>query len=254
MDFGTVIGIGTGLVMIVLAIVTKSGLEIFVSGPSFLIVAGGTLAALSVAYPLNETLSVFHILKRAFRRIRQDYEGEIQKLVALNKAYRTKGPLSLQDEISRTHDDFKRKGLQLIVDQTQVEVMVKILKTDIINMKELHAVGEEIFLEMGKYAPAFGMVGTLIGLIQMLANLGQPETIGPRMAIALVTTFYGAILANLIFIPIAVKLRRRSDQETIYRELLLEGFVSICQGDTPPIMQDKLQSYLLRLSGVREAS
>jgi chemotaxis protein MotA len=122
--------------------------------------------------------------------------------------------------------------------------LVKILTGQITTMQNRHKVGREIFTEMGKYAPAFGMVGTLIGLVQMLATLNDPSTIGPKMAVALLTTFYGAILANLFFVPMANKLKRRSETETLEMQLIIEGLLAIQEGENPNILVDRLKVFL----------
>ena len=244
MDIATIIGIFAGIGLVVFSILLNSGLQLFVNAPGFMIVVGGTLAAVLIAYPLNELLKVFGTLRKVFLDKSTDPRKLIKELVELSIKSRREGLLAIDKELGKIHNDFLRKGLQLVVDGVPNASIDNILQIEIVNMKHRHKVGWEIFIEMGKYAPAFGMVGTLIGLIQMLAELADPSSIGPKMAVALLTTFYGAIIANMFCIPIAVKLQRRSHQESLVMNLIIEAIRSIQESENPKLMEDKLNKFL----------
>lgn len=244
MDIATIIGIISGIGLIVVSITMNSGLELFVNTPSIMIVVGGTVASILIAYPLHEVLMVLSLLRRIFFHKRSDARGLIKQLVETSMQARTGGVLSIENQLTAIKNEYLRKGLQLVVDGMSEGGILNMLKIEEVSTRKRHQTGWEIFAEMGKYAPAFGMVGTLIGLIQMLANLEDPSTIGPRMAVAMITTFYGSIMANLIFIPMSVKLKRRSQEETILMSLIMEGIRSIRSGENPKLMEDKLNKFL----------
>ena len=168
----------------------------------------------------------------------------INFLVAIAGKARREGFIALEEDAKKTDNDFLRLGLQFAIAGTSPEVSQRILESEVENLEDRHTRGEGLFRAAGKFAPAFGMLGTLIGLIQMLRTLDDPSTIGPGMSIALVTTFYGVLLANLIFIPIAGKLRALSDEEMLERRLIIEGILAIQAGDTPMVVEDKLRSFL----------
>jgi chemotaxis protein MotA len=141
-------------------------------------------------------------------------------------------------------DPFLKKGILMVADGTEEHLVRSVMETEINFMKQRHRQGQGIFKSMGAMSPAFGMIGTLVGLVNMLQNLDDPSSIGPAMAIALLTTFYGAVLANVVFLPIATKLGERSAEDTLYREIIVEGVISILNGDNPRIVSDKLEAYL----------
>lgn len=244
MDIATIVGIISGIGLIFVSITMNSGLELFVNVPSIMIVVGGTVASTLIAYPLNEVLMVLSLLRRIFFHKRSDARALIKQLVETSLQARTGGVLSIENQLGTIKNEYLRKGLQLLVDGMSEGGILNMLKIEAVNTRKRHQTGWEIFAEMGKYAPAFGMVGTLIGLIQMLANLDDPSTIGPRMAVAMITTFYGSIMANLFFIPMSVKLKRRSQEETILMSLIMEGLKSIRSGENPKLMEDKLNKFL----------
>jgi chemotaxis protein MotA len=244
MDLATIIGVVSGVGLIIGSILMGSGLGLFVNIPSMMIVAGGTIAATLVAYPLKEFLMVIGLFLKVFV-FRIPAPGSlITELVEISNKARKGGILSIEGDITNIKDPFLARALRMTVDGIQTPVISKILKKEITLMQKQHKVGWEIMGSMGSYAPAFGMVGTLIGLVQMLATLDDPSTIGPKMAVAMITTFYGSIAANLIFIPMSAKLKRRSEEETLNMTLLFEGVVSIRDGEHPRILEDKLNVYL----------
>ena len=165
-------------------------------------------------------------------------------MVELAEQARREGILAIERHIDNIDDDFMKSGIQLAVDGSEPEVMRNIMENELNNLQNRHKLGQAIFTAMGMYAPAFGMIGTLIGLIKMLRTLDDPTQIGAGMAVALVTTFYGAVFANLIFLPIAGKLRTRSEKEVLERELIIEGILAIQSGDNPRIIRGKLLTFL----------
>ncbi len=244
MDLATIIGVFSGIGLIAYAILMGSGFSIFINVPSMMIVVGGTLAASLIAYPLQEVLSVFKIAMKVFFMNKQDHMKTIEEMFKLAKLAKQNGVLSLEAEAKKAKHPLLQQGLGMISDGIPRSTVIKILTGHISTMQNRHKVGREIFTEMGKYAPAFGMVGTLIGLVQMLATLNDPSTIGPKMAVALLTTFYGAIMANLFFVPMANKLKRRSESETLEMQLIIEGLLAIQEGENPNILVDRLKVFL----------
>jgi chemotaxis protein MotA len=165
-------------------------------------------------------------------------------IVTFSEKARREGLLALEDDLDELDDEFLRKGIQLVVDGTDPEIIRNIMETELNHMESRHATGIKVFEDWGIFAPAFGMIGTLIGLILMLANIEDKSAIGPGMSTALITTLYGAILANLVFIPVANKLTTVNNQEILIREIMIEGTLSIQSGDNPRIVKEKLVSFL----------
>jgi len=244
MDIATIVGILSGMGLLLVSIMSKGNLMLFFDMGSVLIVFGGTIAATLINYPLADVLSVMGVVKNAFTHKAPEPSETIRNLVKFAELARREGILALENQMQEVEDPFLKQGLQLAVDGTEPELMRTILGTEIAYLQERHELGQGIFKSMGTYSPAFGMIGTLIGLVLMLANMNDPSSIGPAMAIALITTFYGAVLANLIFLPIAGKLETRSKQEVMLKELVMEGVLSIQSGDNPRIVEQKLVSFI----------
>lgn len=244
MDLSTVIGIFSGFFLIGLAIFMKPGAGFFFKPDAFLIVVGGIVSATLINFPLKDVLGSIKVAKNAFRQTIQPVHAIIERMVLLSKKARVEGLLSLEKDLAGMDDEFMKKGLQLMVDGTETDVLRNIMTTELMYLEDRHAMGQDIFKAMGTYAPAFGMAGTLIGLIQMLQQLQDPSKIGAGMAVAMVTTFYGVILANLIFIPIAGKLKQRSQEEVLGRELVVEAVCAIQAGDNPRLLRDKLVTFI----------
>jgi chemotaxis protein MotA len=244
MDIASIIGVVLGIALVIGSILLGSGLGIFINMPSLLIVMGGTIAATLIAYPLKDALTVVGVTMKVFMFKIEDTEKLIGQLVSISEKARKNGLLSIEGDIADTKDPFFAKALQMTVDGVKTVDMMAIMQKQINLTQKEHKTGYSMFSSMGAYAPAFGMVGTLIGLVQMLANLDDPSTIGPKMAVAMITTFYGALLANLFFIPMSDKLKLRSQEELTNMTLLYEGVISIREGEHPRLMQDKLNVYL----------
>jgi chemotaxis protein MotA len=164
--------------------------------------------------------------------------------VELSHRARKDGILSLEPTVRAMDDRFMAKGLQMTIDGVEPTVVKETLETEIDNVIERHRVGADIFTSMGTFAPALGMIGTLIGLVQMLRTMNDPSAIGPGMAVALMTTFYGAVLANMLFLPMSGKLRNRSAEEVVMKELILQGVLGIARGDNPRVLEQKLHSFI----------
>ncbi|RLB84300.1 MAG: motility protein A [Deltaproteobacteria bacterium] len=244
MDLATIIGVVSGIGLVVASILMGSGLGLFINIPSLMIVGGGTVAATLIAYPLKEFFLVIGLFIKVFIFKLVKPEDLIKQLIDISNKARKGGLLSIEDDISKVKDRFFAKALQMTVDGAKIGDISSIMKKEISLLQKKHKVGWEIFGSMGSYAPAFGMIGTLIGLVQMLATLDDPSTIGPKMAVAMITTFYGALIANLFFIPMSAKLKIRSEEESLNMNILFEGVMSIRAGEHPRILEDKLTVYL----------
>ncbi|NLW24695.1 MAG: flagellar motor protein [Clostridia bacterium] len=244
MDLATIIGVISGIVLIVVSIEISGDLISFWSFSSVLIVLGGTIAATLINFPLNKVIGTFKVARIVFQNQTLEPDKTISILVNFAEKARREGLLALEADAEELEEPFLKKGIQLIVDGTDPELVRNILETELTFMEERHKQSANIFEAMGASAPAFGMLGTLIGLIIMLGHLDDPSMIGPGMAVALVTTFYGSILANLIFLPIAGKLKVRSNEEALNKILMLEGILSIQAGENPRIVAEKMKSFL----------
>jgi chemotaxis protein MotA len=244
MDFGTLLGIVAGLGLVLMAILTNSGLGLFWDPAAAMIVVGGTFTATLVAFPLKDLVRVFGLFMKVFFVQKTDQYDLIETMVKIGNVARKGGVLAIESKLPEIDSKFLKKGLQLTVDGKDEMTVITLLKREITQIQKSHKDGWEIFSEMGKFAPAFGMIGTLIGLIQMLADLNKVETLGPKMAVALITTFYGAALANMVFIPMTVKLKRRSATETLEMNLIVEGISYIRKGVNPRFMKEILENSL----------
>ncbi|MDQ7032286.1 MAG: MotA/TolQ/ExbB proton channel family protein [Desulfonauticus sp.] len=244
MDLATIIGIVISFGLVAGAIVTGGSPMIFVNIPSMLIVLGGTIGATLVNYPLGHVLGVISVMKKTFSAKIENPAQIIEKFIDYANRARREGILALEPVIKDAQDPFLKKGLQLTVDGMEPQIIQEILETEISYMEERHELGAEILTIMGAFAPAMGMIGTVIGLVQMLQNMSDPSSIGPSMAVALITTFYGAVLSNLIFNPMAGKLKTRSKEERLIKEMILEGILSLSKGENPRIVEDKLNSFI----------
>jgi len=243
-DIGTVIGIIAAFGLVLFGINLGGSLTQFWDPPSVAIVLGGTTAALLVSFPLQRIMGMMAVLRKAFFAVPQEPDAVITKMVRYAERARREGMLALEEESESEPDDFLRKGLRLAVDGTDPNLLEKILETDIGQIDARHKSGKSILETGGTFAPAFGMIGTLIGLVNMLAGLEDPSTIGAGMATALTTTFYGALMANAVFLPMAGKLEVRSGEEILVKEMVIDGIMAIQSGDSPRIVEEKLKSFL----------
>jgi len=244
LDHGTIVGILVGMGLVFAAIFAGGGLFIFLNGPSLLIVLGGVFAAVLMSFPIGVVRSVPGVVLKTFLHRAPTAEEILGRIVGYAEVARRDGMLALEDEADRVPDEFLRKALRLAVDGTDADLIGMILRLELKASEDRHRVGQNVLRAAGAYAPAFGMIGTLIGLVQMLQVLDQPGRIGHGMAVALVTTFWGAFLANTLFLPLAGKLRNRSEEERSVRRLVIEGITSIQSGDSPRIVREKLDAFL----------
>jgi chemotaxis protein MotA len=243
-DLASIIGLSLSIIVVIWGMVMGGDVKAFVDIPSILIVLGGTLGAAMLANPIERTKNLPQILKHAFTSEQIDMIGLIQTLVSFAEKARREGLLALEEDASQLDDEFMRKSIQLVVDGTDPELVKSILDTEIGLLEERHSSNKGYIDSIAELGPAFGMLGTLIGLIQMLGNLSDPDALGPGMAVALVTTFYGSIIANMFSIPMSKKLVQNSSREILCRELMVEGILSIQAGENPRIVEEKLKVFL----------
>jgi chemotaxis protein MotA len=245
MDLGLIVGIPLGFAFILGGILVSGySLGTYIDVTSILITIGGSFSALMVANPLGRVRKVMTFFNVAARNQKLFIDEIIPRLVTFSEKSRREGLLSLEDDIESLDDEFFKQGIQLVVDGTDPDVIKRILYNEMNQITERHAGGIKLFDDWGKFAPAFGMIGTLFGLVGMLSSLGDQSGIGAGMSAALITTFYGAILANLIFIPIKGKLEDKDAQEALVKEIIIEGILSIQTGDNPRIVEQKLLAFL----------
>jgi chemotaxis protein MotA len=243
-DITTLIGILVAFGLVIISIMTGGTFTWFINYPSLMIVVGGTMGATLLAYPLSEVMSVFKVARHVFLHQSKSVQSLIALLVDFAKKARREGILSFESQLKDIDDPFMVKGLQLAIDGMESNAIEEILTTEIQYIEERHKLGAEIFTTMGTFSPAVGMLGTIIGLVQMLMQMEDPSQIGAPMAVALLTTFYGTLLANLLFLPIAGKLKTRSKQEILISQMVLEGIISIQSGDNHRIVEQKLKAFV----------
>ncbi len=238
-------GVVLGIAMVVSGILQGGQLDWFFDPGSIMIVVGGTLGAVIASYPIQDLKKLPTLIKLAIRKSDTDYTKQVNEIVEMADIARKKGILALEEKLEGISDPFIKNGVMLIMDGTDPELVKSMMETQSYFTDERHAKFITIFETASTCAPAFGMVGTLIGLINMLKNLGSDmSTIGPAMATALITTFYGVILANLVFNPIAAQLRARNAEELLCKDIIIEGILSIQDGENPRVIEDKLKSFI----------
>jgi chemotaxis protein MotA len=243
-DIATIIGTVAAFGLMLWAILLGGPLDIFIDVPSIAIVFGGTAGVILINYPLADVIGTVGIVKKTVLIKEQDINKTITQLMEFANKARKEGILSLQGSIDSVQDKFLVKALQMAVDGQEPADLKAMLNTEIDYIAARHGNGAEILSTLGAIGPAMGMVGTLIGLVQMLQNMNDPAAIGPAMAVALLTTFYGAVLANVLFIPLAGKLKVRSKTELLQKTVIVEGMESILSGENPRIMEQKLHVFI----------
>jgi len=254
MDLATLIGLVLAVFLILFGIKPQN-IPAFIDLPSLYITIGGSVSATVAAFPASKLLNAFGVLKNAFLVKQLTPVDIIKQLVEFAEQARREGILALEARASEIKDEFLKKGIQLAVDGTEPELIKDILSTEIAFTESRHEEGAKIFDFLGSMSPAFGMIGTLIGLVLMLGNMSNVESIGPNMAVALITTLYGSILANVFCLPMVEKLKGYSRKEILVKELMLEGIMSLQSGDNPRIVEQKLTAFLepgLRISAMKE--
>ncbi|NBB95042.1 MAG: hypothetical protein GVY16_04805 [Planctomycetes bacterium] len=244
MDLGTLIGLIAGAVCIGLSLIAGGDAMVFLNIPAMLIVIGGMMATTFIHFSIPQVLKLMPVVRKTFLFSLPTQKEVIQKLVNYAAINRRDGSLALEKQIPQAGDAFLVKGIKMIVDGVDQEQIEKTLNLEIDNLMERHSVGRKVLEFMGSAAPAFGMIGTLIGLVQMLGSLEDPSSIGVGMATALITTFYGAVLANLVCIPMAGKLGIRSRDESLMRAMVIEGIVAIAAGEAPTTVKERMQTFV----------
>src|SRR5262245_23689805 len=247
MDLSTVLGFVFGLGLIIWSMTHGGGfgaLKLFVHVPALAVVLGGCTSAIMVHFPLDDFKQMVSIFMRSFFYKVLSPTQQIERIITYANLARKEGLLALESKLQEVDDRFFAKGVQLVIDGFSAETVRNILELELDAEKQRHATGKKMMEQMGTLAPAFGMIETLIGLVQMLSNLSDPSKIGAGMAGALVGTFYGAFLANMVFLPIAGKLGVRAQQEALLRELMIEGIVAIQSGEKPQLIKEKLKGFL----------
>ena len=246
-DTLTMIGLFVGIGMMFYGMMGSNGfddLKLFWDAPSVAITLGGSIASVMIVTPMSEFKKVGTLFIQSLKEPKISKGETILQFSELSKKARREGLLSLEDAINNLDDEFLKKGLQMVVDGIEPESIREILELDISEMEARHKSGSDIFKTWGGFAPAYGMLGTLIGLIQMLANLQDSSTIASGMAKALITTFYGSFISNILAAPVSQNLMIKSGKEVTLREMMVEGILAIQSGVNPRIVEDKLVSYL----------
>ncbi len=245
MKANTAIGIGAGLVCVLLSVILEGGnpaalFEI----PAMIIVIGGTGCATFASTTLAQMKHVPALYKKAFRGNDLDHHAAIKQMVVMADKARREGLLALEDQLEAVEDAYTRKGVQLVVDGTDSDLVRAILNSEIDGMAARHKTNAHLFAVAGGFAPTLGIIGTVLGLVHVLANLSTPGLLGHSIAGAFIATLYGVGSANLIFLPVANKLKELAGEELLFREMQLEGILSIQAGDNPRMLAEKLETYL----------
>jgi chemotaxis protein MotA len=249
LDLASIIGLIACAVIVIFGILYgQSGLEVlgnFYDPPSLLITLGGAICCVLIMAP---SLKSFVNYLKSFTLILKvqmyNEEETINKIIALSNIARKEGLLALEEAANEIDEDFLKKGILLIVDGTDPELVRSILETELNCIEDRHSEVVGFWDSLGSMGPAWGMIGTLIGLINMLKDMDDPDAIGPAMAVALITTFYGSVLANWICVPISTKLKSKNASEIMIKELMVEGLLSIQAGENPRVIEEKLKSFL----------
>ena len=246
MDKATVGGLilGTALMIVSIMIAPGASFAAFLDIPSAAVVIGGAIAATAIAFPLGSLFLMPKVTRKLLFPGQRELAPVISQLIEFAEIARRDGILALENRAEDVEDPFLRLGIQMAVDGTDAEITEKVLRAEMEAVARRHKTGKALFETLGRYAPAFGMVGTLIGLIIMLGNMDDPAAIGPGMAVALITTLYGAVVANLFCLPCADKLGFYSKRELEVREIIVQGILAIQEGDNPRVLQQRLSTVL----------
>ena len=254
MDLTTIIGFVFCVAVVIFGILNGGEIGGFIDTPSFFIVVLGSLGAMGVAFPGPQLKGSLKVLVKALTFTPRDPKALLTTLQEMSNRARREGTLSLEEFISTMDDEFFARGIQLVVDGHEPQAVEDILYLEIEKIQERHKSGISFFEGFGELAPAFGMIGTLIGLVNMLAKLDDPSAIGPAMAVALLTTLYGSLIANVFAIPIAKKLKCRSDEEVQEKELIAQGILSILNRESPRFLVERLNVQLSPTERIIDAS
>jgi len=242
MDFASIAGILSGLSLIVVAIFLRGDLTNFLNIPGLMIVLGGTIASILLTFPFKDVIKAFQAAFFVLYEPKVDPNDMVKTIIKLSNISRRQGIFTLGK--IKTNNLILKKGCNLIADGAEEDVIRNALRTEIESLKHRHFNIQDVFTKMATFSPAFGMIGPLIGLVQMLDKLSDPATIGPAMAVALLTTFYGSILSTLFFLPIAGKLKARTMTEVINMEIIFEGAIAMLQNNNPLMVFERLSSFI----------
>ena len=247
MDIASLAGILLGVAMCVLGIVTSGGVDAFgnfVDIPSVFVTIGGSLSSVLGSFKLPDFINGLKSISLPFQEKVMDPGQTIKQIIDLSNVGRKEGLLALEEAANNIEDDFLKKGIMLVVDGTDPELVRGILETDLYCLQERHGKVIGFWEKWAEMGPAWGMIGTLLGLVNMLKKLDDPSAIGPNMAVALLTTLYGSLIANWLCNPIANKLKENNAMEVVMREITIEGLLSIQAGENPRVIEEKLKSFL----------
>ncbi len=243
-DLATVVGVLLGFALVVMAILLGGDVTSYLNAPSVLVGVGGATAATMASQPLGRFLKIPRVVANTLFSKTQEPGAVISQIVGLAEVARRDGILALEGMIGEMRDEFLVRGIQMAVDGTDPEVIQAVMETELENLLDRHESGKGMLEALGRYAPAFGMIGTLVGLVAMLSNMDDPSKIGAGMAAALLTTLYGALLANILFLPLADKLSLRSAEEALAKTIVIHGVMSIQSGDNPRTVESKLITFM----------
>ncbi len=242
-DILSVLGIVIGGTLVALSIIFEGDMRSFWNPAGLMITVGGSVGAMLVSFRLDEIKTVAGVTKKAFVRKDESLLDLHARFVDLAQKARREGLLVLEDELGQIEDDFLRNGLQMVIDGFEPDNIRNILNAELTSLEDRHDLGQGLYRTWGGLTPAFGMIGTLIGLVLMLADLDDPSAIGPGMAVALLTTLYGSLIANLILLPIANKLTIYSNEEIRLKEIVIEALLALQSGINPRLLQEQIKSY-----------
>jgi chemotaxis protein MotA len=245
MEISTALGLLVGFGALIMSVLLEGGTPMaLVNGPAAVIVLGGTLGAVLISFPLSQVLSLPSLFAQSFQPYRGDPQALIETFVKLADQARREGLLSLEEEAGKIEDAFLKKGVMLIVDGVDPDVVRDIMETDTHLVSQRHKGGYSMLEAMGGFAPTMGIIGTVMGLVNVLSQLSEPEGLGHSIAVAFIATLYGVVTANLLWLPIGNKLKQKSQIEVIAREVTIEGVLSVQAGENPRIVREKLEAFL----------
>jgi chemotaxis protein MotA len=247
MDIATLLGIVVGLGLVIVSILLGEGIagfKPFLNYEAFLIVMGGTFCSLLVNYPIAQVFGLMKVLKKVMATSGEDTSEIITTFVNFAKKGRTDGFLALEGDVKLVKNDFLKRGVQLVIDGSDQEFIRNMMDTELGFIRERHKVGQEIFNSLGTYSPAFGIIGTVLGMILMLNSISNVEEVPRRMALCLAAAFFGLGSGYMFFLPMAGKLRRRSEEELLVKEIIIRGVLLLQSGVSPSIMEANLKAYL----------
>ena len=245
MDISSVVGLILAVGLIIGSMLMGSApMTAFIDIKSAMVVVGGAMAAAMMCFPLSSVLATPSIMLKVLLNKPADVKGVIEQLVSLAETARRDGLLALESRMEEVTNSFVKLGIQMAVDGTRPEIIEDIMRTEVDAIATRHQTGKGIMDQLGRFAPAFGMIGTLMGLIMMLSDMSDPSGIGAGMAVALITTLYGAIVSNAVFMPFAEKLSYINKQELNSMEIIIRGVMAIQSGENPRVIEQKLLTFL----------